>query len=672
MSPARLSQIAAGLTAATRSGDDVQIHDLTARPEEVTSGVLFVALRPAEIPIALARGAVAVVTTQPRPETSPVSLGWLEVEHVEIAAGALAAALHGDPTRDLQVLAVTGTNGKTTVSWMIQHILAAAGRRCGLIGTVEVQTHRRTWRASSTTPPSWCLQAWLAEARDAGCDSVAMEASSHALSSGPLGHRLSGARIRVGGFTNLTPDHLDYHGDMASYLAAKARLFSDGAETACFNIDDAAGVELAGQFAGGRLTVSTRGRRADLVLVSAEYQLTGTTARLDTPSGPATLRLSLVGRHNIENALVAVGMTALAGVPIPAALAALASLTRVPGRLQRVGTHPTVFVDYAHTPDGLDNVLRALRPLVRGKLICVFGAGGDRDRSKRPMMGAVASTHADLIVVTSDNPRSEVPTQIIDEICAGVHGGARAITCVDRRAAIGRAIQAAGPDDLVVIAGKGHEATQEIAGRRLPFDDCEVAHSIMAGAQRALSPVSGSQIQIRKATPEDAPAFLAHIRAIVGEPDRNIPLDPAEVRTEDEQRTLLAELAAASTSVMLLAEHAGELVGELSLRGMPRRAQRHVAVLGMTVRREHRGRGIGARLMAAALAWCERTPVARIELHVFTRNAPAIRLYERFGFVREGQRRRAALIDGMYLDDLVMARVVAPSSPDPEHPAGRG
>jgi UDP-N-acetylmuramoyl-L-alanyl-D-glutamate--2,6-diaminopimelate ligase len=286
-------------------------------------------------------------------------------------------------------------------------------------------------------------------------------------------HRLTGTRISVAGFTNLSRDHLDFHGDLNAYADAKAKLFSPGfARAACFHVDDPVGARLAAEFSGPSVTVGVN--NADLVAQDIECTIEGTSAILRTERESLVFETGLVGAFNLENALVAAGMALLAKVPLRKVLAALAVATPAAGRLERVaGTTPSVFVDYAHTPDALRRVLTTLRPMTPGRLVCVFGAGGDRDRGKRPLMGAAASSVADLCVVTSDNPRSEPPTAIIQEILAGVEGPCH--TDANRANAIHWAIAHAGPADVVLIAGKGHERHQIIGDQKIPFDDREVA-----------------------------------------------------------------------------------------------------------------------------------------------------------------------------------------------------
>jgi len=354
------------------------------------------------------------------------------------------------PTDELEVVGVTGTNGKTTTAFLVHSILAAAGRRPGMIGTIEARVGGLPRKLERTTPEAIDLQRLFREMLDAGDLSCAMEASSHASAL----HRLDRVRFRALIFTNLTQDHLDFHGTMESYYAAKRRLF--GEVPAVVNVDDPWGRRLVDEL-DGALTFG----------LSPEAEI--------GPEALAGIELRLRGRFNVLNALGAVAASRLLGIGEDAVRAGLEAIDGVPGRFEEVseGQPFMVLVDYSHTPDSLENALRAAGTLGDGRLICVFGCGGDRDREKRPLMGRVASQLADLAIVTSDNPRSEEPVEIIAEIVAGAVG--EIVVEPDRRAAIELAVDAAEPGDVVLVAGKGHEQGQEIAGVVLPFDDREVA-----------------------------------------------------------------------------------------------------------------------------------------------------------------------------------------------------
>ncbi len=455
----------------------VDVSAIACDSRRVRPGGAFLALKALEvdghphIPRALEAGARVIFAETDPPPSLPADRTWVRVEGTAGLLGPLVSTLLDHPSRDLDVLAVTGTNGKTTVCWLLEHILASAGKRPGVIGTVEVRYAERRIETPFTTPLADLMQELLAQMRDAGCTHAVCEASSHGLVQG----RLAGTRITVGGYTNLTRDHIDYHGSMEEYGAAKALLFDGVAERACFCIDDPHGAALAEAFGGEKITASLHDPRADLFLDDVELSISGSRGRI----GDAELFTPLVGEFNVENALVALGMAELAGIPREEILGALASATAAPGRLERVRGPKRVLVDYAHTPSALHSVLSALSPLVEGQLICVFGAGGDRDKGKRPLMGRAVAAHADIPVITSDNPRSEQPMLIIEDIAAGFPPGKERVIVEDRREAIARALELAGPEDLVLIAGKGHEDYQIIGAERLPFDDREIARELM-------------------------------------------------------------------------------------------------------------------------------------------------------------------------------------------------
>lgn len=478
----RLSELLTDTGAKPRHGDlEREISAVAITAAEVEPGAMFVAAPDAhdggdsDIITALRRGAAAVIA-EPRQliGIDPGAAALIEVAEARRALGYVLANACDRPGDKLRVLAVTGTNGKTTTTWLLHQLLTATGHRPGLIGTIELRYGDVVRPARFTTPPATVLQPTLAEMRAAGCTHVALEATSHALAL----HRLAGVPVQVAGFTNLTRDHLDFHGTPAAYAAAKARLFSEHAVRACLAVDDEVGREFAAHFLGDKLTVSTRGEPADLQVVRVDSDWHGTRADLQTPWGPRTLKLQLLGHHNVQNALVALGMAILEGLPLEGVLMALANATPAAGRSELIRGERRVIVDYAHTPDALDRLLTTLRPLTSGRLICVFGAGGDRDRGKRPLMGAAVAAHADLAVVTSDNPRSEDPAAIIADIVEGLHDVARIIE-PDRHAAIRRALAAATRDDVVVVAGKGHEITQTIGRKAHVFDDRAVVRELL-------------------------------------------------------------------------------------------------------------------------------------------------------------------------------------------------
>ncbi|WDT94366.1 UDP-N-acetylmuramoyl-L-alanyl-D-glutamate--2,6-diaminopimelate ligase [Thermoleophilum album] len=424
---------------------------------------------------AVARGAVALVCE--RPLELPVP--QVVVADARAAMAAIAVRFYGDPTARLRVVGITGTNGKTTTAFLVRHLLESMGVRCGLLGTVAQIVGGEERPPGRTTPESLDLQATFAEMVAAGDRACAIEVSSHALELG----RVAGTRFACRVFTNLSQDHLDFHGTMELYFEAKRRLFSEFAGAAVIGVDCEWGRRLAREFPHADTFAVERD--ATLRARDVEFDIDGARFTLEAPEGSWRCRLPLPGRFNVENALAALGAVRALGGNLAQAAAALATFDRVPGRFERIdaGQPFAVLVDYAHTPDSLARVLAAARPLCRGRLWCVFGCGGDRDRGKRPQMGRIAAELADRVIVTSDNPRSEDPEAIIDEIVAGVSGQARARLEreSDRRRAIERAIAAAEPGDLVLIAGKGHEQGQEFAdGRVEPFDDREVAREALA------------------------------------------------------------------------------------------------------------------------------------------------------------------------------------------------
>jgi UDP-N-acetylmuramoyl-L-alanyl-D-glutamate--2,6-diaminopimelate ligase len=455
----------------------------------VRAGQVFVALRgqhadgTAFARQAIERGAAAIVSEQPAPEG--VRVPWAMVEDARLALAVVAAAFYRDPSREMQVIGITGTNGKTTTAYLVASIFEAAGIRCGLLGTVAYRIGDVVHEATRTTPEAPEVQALLRQMIDEGCGACAMEVSSHALSL----RRVDGMTFAAGVFTNLTRDHLDFHADMDEYFRAKRRLFEMLPREApsLLNLDDPRGSALID--AGGRPVTYAIGRAADITPGPLSFSLDGLTFDVRTPRGTLHVRSTLVGRPNVYNILAAVSAATALDLPFDAIERGVQALAGVPGRFEMVSgkkDEVTVVVDYAHTDDALRNLLETARPLARGRLITVFGCGGDRDRTKRPLMGAVAGRLSDLIVITSDNPRSEDPSRIIEEIQRGItadtrkDAGQRLLTIVDRGAAIARAIELARPGDLVLIAGKGHEKYQVIGDRVLPFDDVAVAREALS------------------------------------------------------------------------------------------------------------------------------------------------------------------------------------------------
>ena len=432
---------------------------------------------------AIDRGALVVVSEQPAPAGTEVP--WVVVEDARRALALLADAFHRNPSRDMQVVGITGTNGKTTTAFLVASIFEAANVRCGVLGTVGYRIGEEIREATHTTPEATEVQSLLREMTDHGCGACAMEVSSHALSL----HRVDGMRFAAGVFTNLTRDHLDFHAGMEAYFQAKRRLFEMLPRDApgVINLDDPRGVALV-ELVGRPVTYAIT-RLADIMPGSLSFSLEGLAFDVRTPRGTLPIRSTLVGRPNVYNILAAVSTATALGLPLDAIERGVTALPGVPGRFEVVSSakdEVTVVVDYAHTDDALRNLLETARPLTRKRLITVFGCGGDRDRTKRPLMGAVAGRLSDLILITSDNPRSEDPARIIEEIQRGLtpdtrrDSSQRLVTVVDRLEAITTAIELARPGDLVLIAGKGHEKYQVIGTQVLPFDDVAVAREALS------------------------------------------------------------------------------------------------------------------------------------------------------------------------------------------------
>ncbi|MEO7276348.1 MAG: UDP-N-acetylmuramoyl-L-alanyl-D-glutamate--2,6-diaminopimelate ligase [Vicinamibacterales bacterium] len=457
----------------------------------VTRGAVFVALKgvhadgTAFARDAVGRGAALVISESGMPAGFPVA--WVQVDNARLALASLAAAFYGDPSHALRLIGITGTNGKTTTTYLVASIFEAAGVMCGRIGTIGTRIGEHEAEAARTTPEAPDLQRLLRQMVDRGAGACALEVSSHALAL----RRADGLRFAAGVFTNLTRDHLDFHRDMEDYFQVKRRLFEllppDAFGIA--NLDDRRGVEFAAA-APQSLTYAIDAP-ADLRAAAISLSLDGLAFDVATPNGRLHLRSPLVGRPNVYNVLAAAATAVALDLPLAAIEQGIAALSNVPGRFQ-VLTSPTdevrVVVDYAHTDDALKHLLETARPLAAGRVITVFGCGGDRDRTKRSLMGAVAARLSDLVIVTSDNPRSEDPARIIEDIKRGIVMPAdRApkgqplphstpcLAIVDRAAAIEKAIQDARPGDPVLVAGKGHEKTQVIGERTLPFDDVDVA-----------------------------------------------------------------------------------------------------------------------------------------------------------------------------------------------------
>jgi UDP-N-acetylmuramoyl-L-alanyl-D-glutamate--2,6-diaminopimelate ligase len=449
------------------------------------------------VPAALAAGAVAcLVEAEGAGAFSFDGARVAALAGLKSATGVLADIFYGEPSRSLDVVAVTGTNGKTSVSWWVAQALSLLGRRCGVIGTLGVgeppsaaAPDATVQSTGLTTPDPVTLQAAFRRFADQGFGACAIEASSIGL----VEHRLDGARIAVALYTNFTRDHLDYHGSMDAYWGAKATLFAwPGLRAAVLNIDDERGAAQAKALAASSLDVWTYSttQSARLQARDIAYHDGGLGFTLVEGADTAVVRTGLIGDYNVSNLLAVIGGLRALGVSLLDAARVSAQLTAVPGRMQRVTAAggPAVVVDYAHTPDALEKALQALRPFATersGALWGVFGCGGNRDATKRPLMGAIAEREADQVVVTSDNPRREPPADILSQIVAGMARPDRAVVIEDRRAAIVQAVQRASEKDVVLIAGKGHEAEQEIAGVKHPFSDVLEAQAALAGRAAA-------------------------------------------------------------------------------------------------------------------------------------------------------------------------------------------
>jgi UDP-N-acetylmuramyl-tripeptide synthetase len=489
-------------TAGLRLPVDPDVTAVCYNSRQVTPGAVFVAIEGFAvdghrfIPDAVKKGAVAVVCRKPVTADAVV----IRVADPRAALAGMACRFYGYPAAEMILVGVTGTNGKTTVTYLLEQILTQAGHRPGVVGTINYRYAGKVFDTPVTTPESVDLQAILRKMADGGVTHAVMEVSSHALDLS----RVDGCRYDAAVFTNLTQDHLDHHGDMERYWACKKRLFLDYLKPAdadhrirtVVNADDPKGEELARRFGAGALRTATYGE-GDVTPVGVIRDLTGIRGSIATPGGEIPFESPLVGDFNLENILSAAGAALALGLPPAAIAAGINTTTCVPGRLERIAHRGgrTVFVDYAHTPDALQNAISALRNLTPGRLITVFGCGGDRDTGKRPIMGEIAGRLSDLAVITSDNPRSEDPLGIIAQVEAGVRQagirhfsaggpengrqGKGYIVEPDRLTAIEMAIRAAGDHDAVLIAGKGHETYQILATETIHFDDREAARQVL-------------------------------------------------------------------------------------------------------------------------------------------------------------------------------------------------
>jgi UDP-N-acetylmuramoyl-L-alanyl-D-glutamate--2,6-diaminopimelate ligase len=492
MSTGRLDQLLLGVAdaqvAATPGAHRVVVSGLALDSRQVRRGDAFLALRGSHghgiefAAGAVQRGAEVVLAEAPAFDVAPLEVPLLWIDDLHEQVGEIAARFYDRPSEALRVVGVTGTNGKTSSVQLLVQALTALGHRAASIGTLGAGLHGHLRAGERTTPDAVTVQSVLADFRDEQVSHVAMEVSSHALVQG----RVTGVDFEIAAFTNLTRDHLDYHGSMEAYGAAKARLFAwPGLRSAVINIDDAFGRELLAQLPAGvqALRCSVADDAAADVAASAIVTTTaGLTFQLRTPWGTHAVHSHLLGRFNVANLLTVVACLGALGEPFGAVVTALENLQPVSGRMNRLGGQPgvpLVVVDYAHTPDALEQALTALRAHCAGRLFCVFGCGGERDAGKRPLMGAIAARLADVAIVTDDNPRGEDGAAIVAQIVAGMTATRAPTVQRDRAAAIGSALQLARAGDVVLIAGKGHETYQEGATGKQPFDDLAVAHAAL-------------------------------------------------------------------------------------------------------------------------------------------------------------------------------------------------
>ena len=461
---------------------DTVATSVTADSRLVQPGGIFVAIRGGAgdgrryIESAFAAGAVAVVTDSAVETGLPQGRTWIQVADPRMAVSALAAALAGDPSGKLRLAGVTGTNGKTTTTFLIHHMMKSAWHRAGLVGTVRVDDGEESVEASQTTPDAAVLQGLLGRIAANGCRGAALEVSSHGIDQKRVAHVAFDALV----FSNLTQDHLDYHGSMEAYAEAKFSWFEAAAAdpmgkkpVAVINLDDAAGLELAARLED-RLPVLGYGfgARAGLRALDFRQSPRGMELKIDLRGKQYLVRAPLIGRFNAYNVMAALGAAKACGISMRSAVAAMADAPQVPGRMENCGTRGgvTVFVDYAHTPDAIENACRTLKELEPRRLITVFGCGGDRDKTKRPLMARAAARHSSVCIITSDNPRGEDPAAILRMIESGM-AGANYRTVEDRAEAIRIAVHAAGEGDIVLVAGKGHETYQQFAHETVDFDD---------------------------------------------------------------------------------------------------------------------------------------------------------------------------------------------------------
>lgn len=463
--------------------EDVAIKGISANSEEIKPDFVFVAIKGNQadghdfIKQAIEKGA-RVIIAQGKPNFNLAQgISWIIVKDARSALAGLATAFYGYPAKKIKVIGITGTNGKTTISYLIESLLKGQGKACAVMGTINYRLKDKITTAKNTTPGPLEIQSFLSEALKEGINYVVMEVSSHALDQ----QRVAGVEFSYAIFTNLTQDHLDYHGNMDNYFQAKARLFRNLSSQAVsiINLDDAYGKRL---FELTKSKVISYGFAKENQIRAEDFYFSpeGAKFKLIAPEGKIEIKTKLIGSHNVYNILAAVSFALSAGMDLNFCKSSLAHFDLVPGRLEKIPSAKdfSVFVDYAHTPDALKNVITSLRQIAQNRIIVIFGCGGDRDRGKRPQMGKIATELADFVMITSDNPRSEEPMAIIEEILRGVKKDNYQVI-LEREAAIHQALAMAAMGDIVLIAGKGHENYQVIKERTIPFDDRRVVKNYL-------------------------------------------------------------------------------------------------------------------------------------------------------------------------------------------------
>lgn len=472
------------------AGHDLPIRDIHLDSRQVANGDAFIALEGANtdgrkfVADAIAQGAVAVVVEAGASELHGLGVPVIAVPDLRQQLDRLAQRFYASATQKLQVIGVTGTNGKTSITLTLAQMLEQLDQRCAVVGTLGWGFAESLQDTGMTTPDVVSVHRLLARLAQQDARYVAMEVSSHGLDQG----RVEQVRFCAAVFSNLSRDHLDYHGDMSQYEAAKRKLFLKDVALAVFNKDDAAGARLYRDDAicSAKLSYALADSSADIHCRDISYHSAGCSAQVFTPWGEVSLQSPLLGPFNLLNVLASVAVLGGLGFQLDRVVQAVRSVQGAPGRMQRIINRDfSVIVDYAHTPDALEQALKALRPHTKGQLRLVFGCGGNRDRGKRALMGAMAERLADDVVVTSDNPRDESPESIIEEVLAGFSSPAGVTRLVDRKAAINRALSSAGSGDVVLIAGKGHEQFQELRGERIPFSDAQCVTDFFAISNQA-------------------------------------------------------------------------------------------------------------------------------------------------------------------------------------------